>query len=76
MPALQQPTDGLSAQVTNSLRQADPRLARISVEVEETSVKLTGTVPTYYLRALAIAATNSVRGVGLINDQIAVPVGG
>lgn len=76
MPSLTASMDGLSARVASNLRQADPRLSRIAVEVNDSSVKLTGTVPTFYLRALALSTTNRVSGVGRIYDQIAVPIVG
>jgi osmotically-inducible protein OsmY len=67
-----QSTTELESNVGRYLRQADPRLAKISVSANELAVKLEGTVDSYYLRALAINAANRVAGVHVIDDQIAV----
>ena len=69
------PSQDLKTRVELFLRQSDSRLARICVEAEGSVVRLVGSLPTYYLRTLAIAAAHRVAGVRQVEDRISVPAG-
>lgn len=64
----------LERRVKLSLAATRPELARLSARVHGSTVKLSGHVASFYLRQLALAATQRVAGVRNVTDAIEVPV--
>lgn len=54
------------------LTQLRVELCRVKVECRDGAVRLKGTVPSYYLRQLAIAGVKRVAGVRTISDELLV----
>jgi osmotically-inducible protein OsmY len=64
----------LRQRVALHLGNCRPELEGLTVTVNDGSVTLSGEVPTFFLRQLAIERTRHVAGVRRLVDQIDVPV--
>lgn len=77
-PELDTPTDETLRSAVLDVLAADPDLAAvdIEVEVEAGTVRLSGSVPTFWERELARSVTMTLPGVrGLVNALVVVPTG-
>lgn len=63
----------LRRRVIIHLANCRPELRELIVEVRDTTVTLSGELPTFFLRQLAIERTRRVTGVRLLVDHIDVP---
>ena len=62
----------LAKLVHNNLTTARPVLRCILIRVNDGKVSLCGSLPSYYLRQLAVEQTKRIPGVRQIDDEISV----
>jgi hypothetical protein len=65
-------SDDLGTRVAIFLTNARPELAAVAVKAHDGVAELSGEVPTFYLRQLAVACARRVAGVRRVVDNIQV----
>jgi osmotically-inducible protein OsmY len=68
-----EPAEELVQRVSGSLEAKGPVMRGVRVEVSDgETVRLTGTLPTYHLRQVAVSVARRVAGVRHVKDRIQV----